>query len=345
MLRLARTTQLGLGCSRTVAPCNKRFKVNVGSRFTLGINGVLCRQLSSDAIFSLPHLIQTSILGLHAISGTPWWGTIALATVCVRVSMLPLVRSQIIASRKLAAIMPEANFVYQLFMKRISSVKVSDTAERMRLFSVFFKGINACFQLQDLKKRQLLAYPLINMGVFMTFVFSVRDLIVRGENYDMCQGGILWFVDLTVKDPTFALPLTALCLTYTGLELAFAGGKTPTALFFKDFAQSLVILTLPFVAVLPAGVFCYWIPSSLFAITQSQVLKSPLALKLLNIPPLVPPAAAPTPAPAVGEPIDSEIVLKQTTTEAVDVVKDDAINGVYVADKRDEGGVKKSEDK
>jgi len=50
---------------------------------------------------------------------------------------------------------------------------------------------------------------------------------------------------------------------------------------------------------LPAGVFCYWIPSSMAGAAQSLLLRSPAGLKLLRLPPLAP--AAPASAASIAQ--------------------------------------------
>ena len=43
------------------------------------------------------------------------------------------------------------------------------------------------------------------MAVFMPMFFALREM---GEYYpSMANGGMHWFTDLTVADPTFVLPL------------------------------------------------------------------------------------------------------------------------------------------
>ena len=51
---------------------------------------------------AIPDFIQAYVSGLHDVTGTPWWATIALSTVFVRVSLFPLVRYQYIHLDKLA---------------------------------------------------------------------------------------------------------------------------------------------------------------------------------------------------------------------------------------------------
>lgn len=243
------------------------------------------RSLSTESLFTIPHIIQTAIIGLQSTTGAPWWATIAVSTIFARLSLVPLVRTQVIASQKLGVAMPELRFLNQLLQRRMKRIPLSNSEERMRILSVFFQGVNACFKIHDVSKIHVIAYPLLNMTLFMTFVFSVRDLILHTNNYELMEGGMLWFVELAEKDPTLVLPFTALSLSYLALELGFGRVKDlQWASYLKDGCQSLVVLSVPFVVTLPAGVFCYWIPSSLFAIAQSLVLKSPYAQSMLGIP-------------------------------------------------------------
>lgn len=258
---------------------------------------------------SIPELIQSSVLVLHNFTGAPWWATIGMSTLLARSSLIPFVRLQVIASKKLAMAMPEMNYLYQLLLRRLGAVKKSDATERLRIISVFFKGVNACLKIYNVPKRELIGYPIINITVFMTFVYSVRDLLLKTEDYDLIDGGMLWFVDLASKDATFALPFAALGLSYLALELGFGQtNNSKLAMFLKDLGQSMVVLSVPLVTQLPAGVFCYWIPSSLFAIAQSQLLKGPYAQKIFNFPEIKPPAHMQAPNKAAPEPKKEEPV-------------------------------------
>lgn len=272
-------------------PSRKVFQADVfGGHLTVTAAGS-SRGIITEALPSVPELIQSSIFALHNFTGAPWWATIGISTILARSSLVPFVRLQVIASKKLSMAMPEMNYLYQLLLRRLGAVKKTDASERLRIISVFFKGVNACLKIYNVPKRELIGYPIINITVFMTFVYSVRDLLLKTEDYDLIDGGMMWFVDLASKDATFALPFTALALSYLALELGF--GQTNSSklgMFLKDLGQSVVVLSVPLVTQLPAGVFCYWIPSSLFAIAQSQLLKGPYAQKIFNFPEIQPPA-------------------------------------------------------
>ena len=185
--------------------------------------------------------------------------------------------------------MPEINFLFQLFRQRMSKFSKLTYEERKRTLSVFVKGVRASFVLHDIKLSHMFGIPMMNASIFITFIYSIRDMVTKDISEDMDEGGLLWFADLTAKDPTFILPLSAIALSYTALDLSLpTQGKL--ILFFKDILQSLLLFSVSLVLPLPAGIFCYWIPSSLFTMTQMHLMRNPKIKKWLRIPNIEPPA-------------------------------------------------------
>jgi YidC/Oxa1 family membrane protein insertase len=140
------------------------------------------------------------------------------------------------------------------------------------------------------------ALPVTNLAMFVTFVGATRDVIAKaGGGGDqqwegMNREGALWFHDLTMADSTMLLPILAITSSWIGLELALGGGgggagAQPSLIrSLKFLAQSTLVLSMPFVAQLPAGVFMYWIPSSLFSIAQGIILRSGRQQRRLVLP-------------------------------------------------------------
>jgi len=239
---------------------------------------------------TIPNIIEASIVGLHTWTVTPWWASIALSTIFVRTALFPLVRLQVISSKKVALAAPDISLLFQLLRKRLKDTTGFNPVERIKYISSFLRGVSASMVLHDVSKVEMVAYPLINASVFASFVYSIRTMITNGDDFQFVDGGLLWFRDLEQLDNTLMLPLAALGLSYYALDRAFVVSSSRPAIFFKDLGQTLIILSVPWVAVLPSGVFCYWIPSSLFTLAQTSFLKSDMGMKLLKIPRLpVPP--------------------------------------------------------
>eukprot|EP01037_Dinobryon_pediforme_P030582 gene30582-34711_t len=58
-----------------------------------------------------------------------------------------------------------------------------------------------------------------------------------------------------------------------GVDYSFPKTQAKTVLAFKDVIQSTILLMIPFVIQLPAGVFFYWIPSHATGFAVSFLLK------------------------------------------------------------------------
>jgi YidC/Oxa1 family membrane protein insertase len=260
-----------------------------------------------ETLIVIPQTIQTGMVDLHSVTGLPWWGTFACATAIVRIGLLPLTRFQLLAARNLAKSLPEVNFLSQLLKERVKNLRGSSTQKTKELMStiaVFRKGVRASFALNGVSLKKIFGLPILNIGIFATFVFSVRDILagtIPSNTIDLVEtglelekGGMFWFLDLTSKDTTLLLPVMALISSYGALEIAFAkvGAQGPTTdnmkgvMWFKDIIQTTIVLALPAYATLPAGVFCYWIPSSIMGALQSIAVRTELGQTILRIPPL-----------------------------------------------------------
>jgi YidC/Oxa1 family membrane protein insertase len=237
--------------------------------------------------------IQESINSVHSVTNLPWWATISLVTVGVRAALFPLVRYQLILSRQLTRALPDVNFLYALLKQRLSpgaQAAKPSASEIVKIFSVFFQGVGASFRLHDVQFKKILLLPFVNVAMFCTFVYSIRNMITAGfDKYPtMAEEVVLWLDEgLGERDETRILPLFSMALTYLGMELSLINLNGNRILFLlKDVFLTLFILSAPAVAGLPAGVFFYWIPSSVLAIVQTLALRSPAVLNFLRIPAL-----------------------------------------------------------
>ena len=251
---------------------------------------ILRRNIDSSSVTSV---IQWSMQGLHDITHLPWWLTYSVSTLIVRISMLPLIRLQMLHSRKLAEkAMPDINLLFKLYQQNMQNLPIGNNAEnikvKMKLTRTLVNGVNSCLVLHDISRLKFIAYPLANLSIFATFVYSLRDMVNEGAYATALEtGGFAWFSDLTARDSTLLLPFMAVGMSYLSLRLAFGphikNGKF--ALLVMDFFQSIIIISLPFITPLANGVFCYWIPSSVIGIAQIYLLKNPFVIKLLRLPP------------------------------------------------------------
>jgi YidC/Oxa1 family membrane protein insertase len=226
------------------------------------------------------------LVEFQAFSGLPWWATIAFSTVLVKTALIPIVRLQIIASQQYAKAIPEISFLNSLLRKNLFG-NSQNTQQKLEAIKSYYRGYRASLVIHNASVLPLVAYPLVNVSVFVTFILSVRDLIEADKAGILSEGGLWWFEDLIATDATYVLPFAAVGCSYIGLEVAFQGGAGPYVPLLRHLAQTFMIFVLPITATLPCGVFCYWIPSSLYGMTQTLLLRQPVVMKALRIP-LVP---------------------------------------------------------
>lgn len=234
---------------------------------------------------SVVQAIQQGLIDMQSFTSMPWYATIAASTVLVRLALLPLTRQHLISMHKFSKALPEISLLNELLKQSLSKNSLNTAYEKKEAIKNYMIGFKAALKLHNASFYPILALPLINLTIFITFIYAVRGLIVQ-PNIEL--GGTLWFEDLQDHDSTLILPLMAVCGTYTTLNLGFRSVEEGSIFVrIKDFLQTFVLICLPITAQLPAGVFCYWIPSSITILAQSLLLRQPAVLKLLKIP--VPP--------------------------------------------------------
>lgn len=244
---------------------------------------------------SIVSSVQSSLISVHTVTHLDWWATIGLSTIAMRLALIPLVRQQILLSHKIGKATAEINFLSQLLKQRLSSATKPE--ESVQVVQVFIKGLRSCLVLHDIRVWEFFLYPAINFGIFVTFVYSVRDLVLHGPlDLHLEEGGLLWFRDLSEKDLSFVLPFLALSVSYINLDIALTSPRSSKFVtVMKDVFQSLILLSVPFVSSLPCGVFCYWIPNSFFGLAQTVAFRDEKVLAFLGLPP--PPNASSSFAP------------------------------------------------
>ena len=236
---------------------------------------------------------------LQSSTGLPWYASIAATTVLVRTSMLPVARFQVVSTEKLAVTMRDINALVDLFNKHVK--KRQDT-EQITYTSVLkdelpklVTGINAIIEIRETPIRAVAVPLFINIGVFATFIFSVR-VMISDPNYSqfLINGGTSFFPNLTMPDRTNYLPLAAALINYASIDKLFPSNQTSPnsnserveGQGLKDFFQSVIVLSLPIMVTFPSGVFMYWIPSALFTLGQRFFLTNDKIRSLMRMPPL-----------------------------------------------------------
>ena len=228
--------------------------------------------------YSPPDLAIKALETLADFSGMPYWESIILGTLALRLLLLPLILKGLDNAAKMAHIQPELNKIKEYYEEK-GLLKDSKGVRKYSLESAAILGRHNCSPLRSLYG------PLASLFTFVPVFLGLRKI---GDYVPAIkEGGMLWFTDLGAVDPTYILPciVTATMLVQVqvgmdGMEQAMKDMNPQVKMAF----QALPILFLPTVTIhLPAGVMLYWSTANTFSIFQTLAMKNDDVRRALGI--------------------------------------------------------------
>ncbi|CAE6483420.1 unnamed protein product [Rhizoctonia solani] len=252
-------------------------------------------------------LVQTSLELLHVQTGLPWWASILVLTSIIRISLLPLNLRLVGNASRLARVQP------QLAVLTEQIKRARDAGDSAALQHAGFKAQKLLESAGANPFKGLLG-PLVQMPVALAFFFGIRNLCNAGLP-TLKEGGIGWFTDLTLADPTWALPVLSSASMLILLETSAIDAQSGAAAHTRNFFRVLSLITIPIVSYLPSGVLVYFVANGAFMLIQNTLVKLPAIRKRYNIvdKPAPPPGATVTKPPTF---VDSLRALKDGVKEA-----------------------------
>ncbi|KAK9860345.1 hypothetical protein WJX84_004274 [Apatococcus fuscideae] len=225
--------------------------------------------------------MQSLLLGIHSVTGLPWWGTIALTTVGARLVTAPLTLIQIRNTYRMTQARPEMEKIAAWMKSEGATNPGASTAAQERMAQVWIK--------YDCNPMKSLVGTVGQGAVFMTFFFALKSL-AAAKVPSMVSGGTLWFTDLTSADPYYGLPILTGAFMLAMVQLNAAEGMQgqPPAMVknFKIAMSVLAVVIVPFSYLLPQSVFIYWLVSNAMVALQNTALRYPAVKRYFKIPEL-----------------------------------------------------------
>nr|XP_015309051.1 PREDICTED: mitochondrial inner membrane protein OXA1L isoform X2 [Macaca fascicularis] len=129
-----------------------------------------------------------------------------------------------------------------------------------------------------------LILPLTQAPIFLSFFIALREM-ANLPVASLQTGGLWWFQDLTVSDPTYVLPLVVTATMWAVLELgAETGVQSSDLQWMRNVIRVMPLIALPVTMHFPTAVFIYWLSSNLFSLGQVSCLRIPAVRTVLKIP-------------------------------------------------------------
>lgn len=245
---------------------------------------------------------QNALLSFHEQTGLPWWATIIIYTVGLRLMTFPLAvygqkikarlysilqtelpsmndelkREVAIAKRKLALNDKDAYFLYKRsFNKQYRKMIERDNCHPLKTTILFW------FQIPIWICHSIGIRNILSMRPDPN---SYRALIAYTQ---MTVGGFLWIPNLIETDASYILPVLWCITNLINIELGAlekSGKPGKFSVIVTNIFRGITIAIVPIAASVPSCLTLYWCTSSLCALAQNLIILSPKAKRTLGIP-------------------------------------------------------------
>jgi YidC/Oxa1 family membrane protein insertase len=240
-------------------------------------------QVAPDSWY-ITHRMMEGLEYLHLAGGLEWWQTILALTAGIRVLSFPLTLYSMRNSAALARVKPESDEL----MARAAALdmKTADGQRkhakiRTELFKLY--ADNKCSPFYNLGP------ILLQLPVFV-FMFSALQAMSSHKTGHPWQGfesgGIGWFVDLSVPDPLYVLPVAAsatfLVTTLLQDPTMVASQEQAKTMQYAGIGMSVVFL--PIMATTSSATVLYFAATNVVGVCQTALLRSKTFRKLVSLP-------------------------------------------------------------
>ncbi|XP_033114163.1 cytochrome c oxidase assembly protein COX18, mitochondrial-like isoform X2 [Anneissia japonica] len=281
------------------------------SRMSSGGPSIYARNYSSDAprtvyeniLNSEPvHLAQSVLEYGHSITGLPWWASIVMTTLALRLVMtFPLsVYSQHIRA-KIENLQPEI----MQSARRIFQQRFAAQAKQQKWNEKRMKGVITKLMQRSAKELYIRdnCHPakgslmlLVQIPLWICVSLSLRNMTgAIASNFfidpaylvpALSDGGTLWFSNLVLPDPFCVLPVAVGILNLMNVEIHTLTGRKATRFqgYITNLFRGLSILMIPIAAYLPSAISLYWMTSASYSLGQNLFLKLPSVRRVVRIP-------------------------------------------------------------
>lgn len=226
-------------------------------------------------------IIQNCLDFLHVTVDLPWWAAISLATLCIRMLIFPLVLTAQRNAAKMNNNLPQLQLLQMKMTEARNSGNQMESARLAQEMMIFMKEKN-------ISPMKNVMVPLAQAPIFISMFMGLRGM-ANLPMESMKDGGLFWFVDLTLSDPYYLLPVVTACTMLATIELGTDGARLSSASMqnMKWVLRAMPLVVFPFTVNFPTAILCYWVSTNLISLVQVGFLKIPTVREYFKIPRLV----------------------------------------------------------
>jgi YidC/Oxa1 family membrane protein insertase len=156
-------------------------------------------------------IIQNTFDLMHSYCGLPWWGTIAMFTVCMRLTLLPFSWQQAKLAHRQLLLKPHISTIQE----KMNEFKARGLEDQYRQETAKYWGFMGTHGCSPFK---MLSYGLMPLPFYVSTFIALRQLLTAPVP-SMQTGGLSWFADLCASDPYFILPVATSAMLLLNIEV------------------------------------------------------------------------------------------------------------------------------
>ncbi|KAF9586614.1 Mitochondrial inner membrane protein oxa1l [Lunasporangiospora selenospora] len=223
--------------------------------------------------------LEVLLEAIHVSTGLPWWATIATTTVLIRTMLLPFIVKLQGNTARLHNVKPQL----ERLTENMKLAKENGDNAAMARFSADTQEL---FRKNDCNPVKSLMLPLLQAPVMISFYLALRDMAYLPVP-QFKEGGVAWFTDLTIADPTYALPVASSLAFLAIMELGSEIGGASQPKGMKNIMRFMAVAMVPLTMNFPSAIFVYWLTSNVYTAGQIMFFRIPTVRRVLSIPELV----------------------------------------------------------
>lgn len=183
---------------------------------------------------------------LHLLGDIPYWQAIIGFTVGIRILLLPIALKGVQNANRMALLKPDMEKVQ-------NAMKANDGASDPKMQARYQLEMKELFKKHNVNPFRAIALPFLQMPIFISLFMALRQMQDYFPGY--CEGGTLWFTDLSVADPTYVLPVLNAFSFLLMVEIGADGMDQANRGMFKNVMRGLAVVMIPLTSSMPQVYF------------------------------------------------------------------------------------------
>jgi len=224
-------------------------------------------------------MMQTVLESIYIYTGLPWWASIGVVAIAVRLALLKPSLDASENAQKHQELMKDPK--YQTAVNEMKAMMISGNhlagAEARARVALMNRAVGFSMWKNFVPLLQL---P-VGIGMFRLIQGMAHLPVPSFES-----GGALWFTDLAVADPLFILPALSGIFMMMGMRIPLPYMAPQQAKTMKLFSLAVLPISTIVTLFMPAGLPLYFFYSSVLHFVQSWFTHQPWFRRMIGLRPL-----------------------------------------------------------